>query len=104
MEQTDADTELIMGVAAHAITSGQFGWIQVGGYCPVVKAGHGSTSAAIVVNEPLVPNSNSAGGVMGMAGSAETDIMEAAASPLRALRALNANTAGFVDAFIEGLV
>jgi hypothetical protein len=104
MEQTDAATDLIMGVVAGDISSGQFGWIQVGGYCPWVKAGDGTTAAAIVANEPLVPNGDNAGAVMGIAGSAEADILEAAASPLRALRAVGANTAGFVEAFIHGLV
>lgn len=104
MEQVDAATELIMGVAAHDFTTKYFGWIQVGGFCPIVKAGHGTTAAAIVLDEPLVPNSDNAGAVQGMAGSTEADIMEAAASPLRALRAVGANTAGFVEAFIHGLV
>jgi hypothetical protein len=41
---------------------------------------------------------------MGMAGSTEADIMEAAASPLRSLQAVAANTTGYVEAFIQGLV
>jgi len=103
VELTDAATEVIMGVACDDITSGYFGWVQVGGFCPMVTAGH-STSAAIVLNEPLVPVAGNPGAVQGMAGATEPDIMEAAASPLIALRAVGANTTGYVEAFIKGLV
>jgi hypothetical protein len=103
VELVDADTELIMGVCVGAIASGSYGFVQVGGHCPFVKAGH-STSAAIVLNEPLVPVAANPGAVQGMAGSGEADIMEAAASPLRALQAVGANTTGYVEAFIQGMV
>lgn len=103
VELVDADTEMIMGVCIGTITSGYYGFVQVGGHCPVVAVGH-TTSAAIVLNEPLVPVSAVPGSCQGMAGSAETDIMEYAASPLRALQAVNADTPGYVEAFIQGLV
>jgi hypothetical protein len=103
VELVDADTELIMGVATGTISSGSYGFVQIGGHCPAVAAGH-SSSAAIVLNEPLVPIAGNPGSVQGMAGSAEADIMEAAASPLRALQAVNANTTGYVEAFIQGMV
>lgn len=101
MEQVDAIDEFIMGVVAGDITSTYFGWMQVGGYCPVVKAGHASTSAAIVVNEALVPGSDAAGAVQGVT---EGEINEIGLSPLVAIRALGANTAGFTECYIKGLV
>jgi len=104
VEKADATTEVIIGVAVHDITSGYFGWIQVGGYCAKVKCGS-ATSAAIVANEPMIPNGTGTGktegAVEGMAGSAEGDIMEAAASPLIALRAVGADTPGFTEAWIK---
>jgi len=103
VELVDADTELIMGVATGTISSGSYGFVQIGGHCPAVAAGH-SSSAAIVLNEPLVPIAGNPGSVQGMAGSAEADIMEAAASPLRALQAVALNTTGYVEAFIQGMV
>ena len=103
VELVDADTEVIMGVCVGTIASGSYGFVQVDGHCPAVQAGH-STSAAIILNEPLVPVAAVPGAVQGMAGSAETDVMEAAASPLRALQAVGANTTGYVEAFIQGLV
>ena len=103
-----AGTELIRGVAVGSIAANSYGFIQVGGHCPAVAVG-GTTSAAIIINEPLVAPTTvttdmAAGSLQGMAGSTETDIMEAAASPLRALYAVGANTAGFTEAFIHGLV
>jgi len=103
-----AGTELIRGVAVGTIAANSYGFIQVGGHCPAVAVG-GTTSAAIIINEPLVAPTTvttdmAAGSLQGMAGSTETDIMEAAASPLRSLQAVAANTAGFVEAFIQGIV
>jgi len=97
VELTDADTEPIVGVSVGTISLGYYGFIQVAGYCRAVQCGH-STSAAIVLNEPLVPVSAVPGAVQGMAGSAEADIMEAANSPLIAMRAVAANTTGYVEA------
>jgi len=102
-EKTDAATEVIQGVAISSITTNYFGWIQVSGYFQAVKVGH-STSAAIVLNEPLVPIAANAGAVQGMAGNTEGDIMEAAASGLIALRASGANTTGFVAAISKGML
>jgi len=108
MENTDAGTEIIMGVGICTIAAGSYGFVQIGGHCPVVYCG-GTTSAAVVMNEPIVPGATVttdtiAGAGIGMAGSAETDIHEAHLSPLIALQALAANTAGHVEAFIKGLV
>jgi len=97
MEKTDATTELIMGVAIGTITSGYFGWIQVGGHCRRVAAGH-STSAAIVLNEPLAPLASPEGAVQGQEGADEDDIFEASNSPLIALQAVAANTTGYIEA------
>lgn len=101
-------TGLIMGVAIGTITVNQYGFIQVGGHCPAVAVG-GTTAAAIVIDEPLVApatiaTDQAAGSLQGIAGSTEADIMEGLASPLRSLQAVGANTAGFVEAFIHGLV
>ena len=108
VENTDAGTEIIMGVGICTVAADSYGFIQVGGHCPVVYCG-GTTSAAIVINEPIVPGATVttdtiAGAGIGMAGSAEADMHEAAASPLIALQSLAADTAGWVEAFIKGLV
>lgn len=102
-EKTDADTEILKGVAINSITANYFGWVQIGGFFQAVKVGH-STSAAIVLNEPLVPIAANAGALQGMAGTTEPDIMEAAASGLIALRASAANTTGFVAASSKGIL
>jgi hypothetical protein len=108
MENTDAGTEIIMGVGICTIAAGSYGFVQVGGHCPTVYCG-GTTSAAIVINEPIVPGATVvtdtiAGAGIGMAGSAEADMHEAALSPVIALQNLAADTAGWVEAFIKGLV
>jgi len=100
VELVDGDTEQIQGVAVGTITSGYFGWIQIAGYVPAVAIGH-STSAAIVLNEPLVPVAGVPGSCQGMAGNAEGDIMEAACSPLMALDSANADTTGYMPAFMK---
>ncbi len=102
-ELTDAATEVIKGVAIGSITLDRFGWVQVSGYFQAVKLGH-STSAATVLNEPLVPIAANAGAVQGMAGNAEADIMEAAASGLIALRTVALNTTGFITASSKGIL
>lgn len=101
-------TGLIQGVAIGTVDADSYGFIQVGGHCPAVAVG-GTTAAAVVINEPLVApatiaTDQAAGSCQGMAGSTEADIMEGLASPLRSLQAVAANTAGFVEAFIQGLV
>ncbi len=108
MENVDAVTEIIMGVGVGTIAAGSYGFVQVGGHCPFVYCG-GETSVAVVANEPIIPGATVttdmiAGAGMGMSGSTETDIMEAALSPLIALQGLAANTSGYVEAFIKGLV
>jgi len=108
MENVDASTEIVMGVAIGTIAAGSYGFIQVGGHCAAVYCG-GTTSLAIVANEPIVPGATIAtdmiaGAGMGMAGSLEADIKEAANTPVIALQALAANTQGYVEAFIKGLV
>lgn len=97
MELTDAGTELIMGVAHKVISSGQFGFVQVGGLVQAVLC-DGSNGAAVVIHEPIVPYATDPGQGQGMAGSAEADIMELAASPLIALEA-STTDAGFVPAY-----
>jgi hypothetical protein len=96
MEETDAGTETIRGVAHVAHTSGYFGFYQCGGFVQRVLC-DGSNGAAVVLNEPIVPYASDAGQGQGMAGSAEADIMEAANSPLIALRA-SSTDAGYVPA------
>jgi len=103
MELVDADTEQILGVALGTITSAYYGWVQVAGFVEVVEVGH-STSAAIVLDEPLVPVAANPGAVQGMAGNAEADIMEAACSPLIALEAVAANTTGYTCAYMKRFV
>jgi hypothetical protein len=102
-ELVDADTEIIKAVAIGTITALYYGWVQVGGYFQAVKVGH-STSAAIVINEPLVPVAANPGAVQGMAGGDEADIMEAVASQLISLRAVAANTTGFTAAYSKGIL
>lgn len=102
-EKTDGAAEVIKGVAIGSISSGYYGWVQVGGYFQAVKAGH-STSAAIVINEPLTPIAANAGAVQGMAGGDEADIMEAAKSGLLGLRAIAQNTTGFITAISKGIL
>jgi len=108
MENTDAATEIVMGVAICTIAASSYGFIQVGGHCPAVYVG-GTTSAAVVINEPIVPPTTVtanqiAGAGQGVTSSTEVDIMEAAVSPVIALQAVGANTPGYVEAFIKGLV
>ena len=101
MELVDGDTEPIKGVCLGTITSAYYGWIQIGGYVPKVLCGH-STSAAIVLNEPLVPVAGVPGAVQGFDGStpAEADYVECFLSPLASLRAVGANTTGFIEAYM----
>lgn len=41
-------TGILVGVAVSAITAGNFGWIQVGGYCPVLIAGTPALGATVM--------------------------------------------------------
>lgn len=109
IEPIDAATEIVMGIAIGTITAGQYGFIQVGGHCPAVLVG-GTTNLAVVANEPLFPGATVAtdmlaGALMGgFAATSEPAIMQMACSPVIALQAVGANTAGYVEAFIQGLV
>jgi len=103
-EKVDASTEIIRGVAIGAITSGSYGWVQVGGYFQAIKAGH-STSDAIVLNEVVMPiGTDNEGAVEGAVSSnAEADVHEASQG-LIALRAVAANTTGFITAYSRGIL
>ena len=100
IELTDAATEFILGVAIGTLTSGYYGFIQTGGFCPCVAVGH-STSVAIVVNEPMAPVAANPGSCEGVEGGDEVDIFCAFCSPLIALQAVAANTTGYVPAFMK---
>lgn len=105
MEQIDATTERIMGFACTDIASGSYGFAQVGGTVPAAKVGH-STSAAIVLNEPLNPvGSGNAGAIQGVAAGTpnEAEIMTLLNNVI-ALEAVNANTTGFIRVYIKGIL
>jgi hypothetical protein len=103
MELTDATTEPIKGVAIGTITSGCYGFVQISGHFRAVAVGH-TTSAAIVLNEPLTPLAAPAGSCQGFAGNTEADILEAVASCLIAEVAVGANTTGYISAFSKGIL
>jgi hypothetical protein len=103
MELCDATTETIRGVVVNTIDSGYFGFIQTGGFVPSVLTGH-STSAAVVLNEPLTPLATPAGSVQGFAGNTEADVLEASASRLIALEAVAADTVCHLPAYFIGEV
>jgi len=109
VEPIDAATEIVMGIAVGTITVDQYGFVQVGGHCPAVLVG-GTTNLAVVANEPLFPGATVAtdmlaGALMGgPAATSDTAIYAFAATPVIALQAVGANTAGYVEAFIQGLV
>lgn len=105
VEKIDATTEVACGVAIDTIASGSYGFVQTGGYCQAVKVGH-STSAAIVINEPLVPVGTGVEGAMqGFAAGTpnEAEILTGVCSRIFSLQAVNANTTGFVGARLVGL-
>ena len=100
VEKIDGTTEEISGVAPAGLTSGQYGWIQIGGVVPAVLVGH-STSAAVVLNEPLIPvGSGLAGSVQGYAAAVpdEANILSGRVSPLFSLAAVAANTVCYIPA------
>jgi len=109
VEPIDAATEIVMGIAVGTITADQYGFIQVGGHCPAVLIG-GTTNLAVALNEQLFPGATVAtdmlaGALMGgPAATSDTAIFASAATPVIALQAVGANTAGYVEAFIQGLV
>jgi len=109
VEPVNAATEIVMGIAIGTITVDQYGFIQIGGHCPAVLVG-GTTSLAVVANEPLFPGATVAtdmlaGALMGgLAATSDTAVFSMAATPVISLQAVGANTAGYVEAFIQGLV
>ena len=105
MELLDADTEIVMGIGIGTISAGYYGFVQCGGFCPVVKVGH-STSAAIVLNELLRPVAAVPGAFQGTAvgSDGEAEIMQLACSPLIALEAVGANTPGYIPALFGRVV
>ena len=109
VEPVSATTQIIMGIAVGTITVGQYGFIQVGGHCPAVLIG-GTTNLEVVINEKLVPGATVAtdmlaGALMGvMVATDDTGIYASAISPVIALQSVAADTAGYVEAFIQGLV
>jgi hypothetical protein len=109
VEPVSATTQVIMGIAIGTITVSQYGFIQVGGHCPAVLIG-GTTNLEVVLNEKLVPGATIAtdmlaGALMGvMVATDDTGIYASAISPVISLQAVAADTAGYVEAFIQGLV
>lgn len=102
MELVDNSDEPIMAVAVEDIDSGQFGWVQVGGFVPAVEVGH-TTAKAIILHEPMIPiaaNAN-AGSTQGLEGHALGEITDAFLSPLLALAAIAADTTGFIPAYMK---
>jgi hypothetical protein len=102
-EKVDADTEVIKGVAIGAITADYFGWVQVAGFFQAIKCGH-SASAAVVLDEPLIPVAANAGAVQGYSGNTEANILTVGASGLFALRAVAANTPCFITGYSKGIL
>ena len=92
-----------MGVSVGTIAAASYGFVQIGGHCPAVAVGSG-TATAITINEPLVCCTTAPGSLMGVSGSTDADLMEVAVSPFFSLEAVGANTAGFIECFIRGLV
>jgi len=103
VELCDATSEIIRGVVVNTIDSGYYGFIQTGGFVPDVLAGH-SSSAAIVVNEPLVPLATPAGSVEGVdfGSASEAEVLQACGIRLIALEAAALNTVCRVPAYIYG--
>jgi len=103
VELCDATSEIIRGVVVNTIDAGSYGFIQTGGFVPDVLAGH-STSAAIVLNEPLVPLATPAGSVEGVdfSSASEAEVLQACGIRLIALEALALNTVARVPAYIYG--
>lgn len=106
VELIDATTKIIRGIVVNTIDSGNYGWIQVGGYVPSVLVGH-STSAAIVIDEPLVPvGSALAGSLQGYDATtpSEANILQATRGRLFANEAVSANVVARIDAYIVGML
>jgi len=103
VELCDATTEMIRGVVVNTIDSGNYGFIQTGGFVPDVLVGH-STSAAVVLNEPLTPLATPAGSVEGVdfGSASEAEVVQACIIRLIAKEAVAQNTVSRVPAYIAG--
>ena len=102
VEKVDGAAEPILGVAPADFTSGQYGWMQVGGNVPAVLCGH-STSAAIVLDEPMIPIAALAGSAQGYAAGTpnEAEILQGLTTPLRSRSAVGANTVCYIPAYMK---
>ena len=69
VEDTDAAGERIVGVAGAAIASGEYGWMQSGGYCEAVKIIGGTD--ALAANEGII-SSTTAGTGKGLTAAGTT--------------------------------
>jgi len=96
VELTDADTETIVGVGVGTITSGNYGFVQIGGIHSGVLC-DGSNGTAVVLNEPVVPYGSDPGQGQGCTENDSTSDFEVANSPLIALAASTVD-AGYVPA------
>lgn len=103
VELTDATTEAVRGIVVNTIDAGNYGFIQTGGFVPAVLVGH-STSAAVVVNEPMAPLATPAGSLQGVAaaGPTESQILTIVMSRIIAQEAVGADTVCYVPAYIHG--
>jgi len=94
--ENDADgmtSALLLGVADHAININQFGWVIARGCCVV------ESSAGVAAGHNLDTDGNT-----GNLGSVDTSAGDTASGNLgRALEAVGAVTAGFVQAYINVL-
>lgn len=96
VELTDAATETIVGVGIGDISSGYYGFVQVGGVHPGVLC-DGDNGADVVANEIIVPYSTDPGQGQGYATADEAGDMEVANSPIVALDG-STQDAGYVPA------
>ena len=69
VELADAANERVVGVAISAISSGQYGWFQIRGFCPQVRAEGGTD--ALVLHEGVV-SSGTAGTCKGLTAAGTT--------------------------------
>lgn len=105
VEKVDATTEIPRGVAIGTITSGYYGFVQVGGFVQSVLVGH-STSNATVVNAPVVPvGAGVEGAMQGLGtGTASAQILQAGVNRICALEVVGANTVGYIRGIITGML
>lgn len=104
VEKIDGTAEIPRGVVVNTIDSGYYGWIQTGGFCPSVAVGH-SSSAAVVVNEPLAPVGSGKEGYMqgvDFGTPSEAEVLQACICRIIALEAVGTNTVCMLPAYIVG--